>query len=82
VSPNWQQLKALNAARENALASDTKKLLKLAENLNREVGAADSHTLTPAQLRKIARIEHLANSIKQNMSQSPEGDPGLRNPAM
>jgi hypothetical protein len=66
----WQ-LKAQNAARQKALASNANKLLKLAEELNKEVGAADFDKLTPAQLRKIASIEHLARDIKKNMSQSP-----------
>ena len=81
AASNQQHLKALNAARQKALVSDSKKLLNLAEELNKEVRAADFDTLTPAQLRKLANIGKLAHSIKQNMSQSPAGDPGLRNPA-
>jgi hypothetical protein len=61
-------VKMLNAARQNSMISDAEKLLKLARELDAEIAASNSASLTPAQLRKVARIEKLAHSVRVGMS--------------
>jgi len=63
-----KQLRALNALRQKTMVSDAAKLLQLATELNAEVSAANSDSLTPSELRKVAAIEKLAHSVKQKMS--------------
>jgi len=63
-----RQLRTLNALRQKAMVSDTAKLLQLATELNAEVSAGNSDSLTPSQLRKVAAIEKLARNVKQRMS--------------
>ena len=75
-----RQLNALNAERQKALVSDTAKLLKLAQELNSEVAANSSNSLTADQIRKIANIEKLARNVKQKMSESMITGPSLRDP--
>jgi hypothetical protein len=70
-----KQLRALNAERQKELIADTNKLLKLAQDLNGEIGKANSVSLTPDQLRTIAEIEKLAHSVKEKMSTSVRGTP-------
>lgn len=64
-----RQLNALNNERQKELVSDTNKLLKLAKELNEEVAANNSSTLTDDQLHKIAQIEKLARGVKQKMAE-------------
>jgi len=61
-------VKMLNAARQSTMVSDAEKLLKLARELDAEIAASNSASLTPAQLRKVARIEKLAHSVRVGMS--------------
>jgi hypothetical protein len=63
-----QQLRALNDARQKSMVADAARLLKLAGELNAEVGSANPGTLTPAELRKVAEIEKLAHNVKEKMS--------------
>jgi hypothetical protein len=63
-----RQLNALNIERQKEMVSDTNKLLRLARELNEEVAANSSSTLTVDQLHKIAQIEKLARGIKQKMA--------------
>jgi len=63
-----RRLRALNIARQKAIVSDTNKLLKLATELNAEIARANSSSLSPAQLRTLAKIEKLAHSISEKMS--------------
>jgi len=63
-----QKLRALNDARQKSMVADAAKLLKLAGELNAEVGSANPGTLTPAELRKVAEIEKLAHNVKEKMS--------------
>ncbi len=63
-----RQLNALNIERQKEMISDTNKLFKLAVELNEEVAASKSSTLTDDQLRKIAKIEKLAHGVKQKMA--------------
>jgi hypothetical protein len=71
----------LNAARQKELVSDTAKLLKLAQELNEEVTAAeDSTNMTADQLRKLAEIGKLARSVREKMTFSLGGDPVINLP--
>jgi hypothetical protein len=75
-----RQMRALNADRQKSLVSDTKKLLKLAQDLNSEIEAGNQDVLTPVQLRKIEDIEKLARNVRQKMSTSFAGAPPLQEP--
>jgi hypothetical protein len=63
-----RRIRALNEMRQKALVSDTNKLLKLASEFEAETHKANSDSLTPEQLHKLATIEKLARSIKEKMS--------------
>jgi len=63
-----KRLRALNIERQKQMVADATKLLKLAKELNEEVAASNSNTLTPEQLRKVAEIEKLARSVKERMT--------------
>lgn len=60
--------RALDIERQKQMVADAGKLLKLAKELNDEIAAANTGTLTPGQLRKIAEIEKLARSVKDRMT--------------
>jgi hypothetical protein len=70
-----RQRTALNIERQKELVSDTNKLLKLAKELDYEVDAGGTGTLTPDQLHMAATIEKLARSVKEKMS-GEMGQPG------
>ena len=63
-----KRLRALNTERQKQMVADAAKLLKLAKELNEEVAASNSNTLTSEQVRKVAEIEKLARSVKQRMT--------------
>jgi hypothetical protein len=63
-----RRLRALNAARQKRVVSDTNKLLKLTNELNADIARANSDSLTRSQLRKLAEIEKLARDLKTNMT--------------
>ena len=63
-----KRLRALNTERQKQMVADAGKLLKLAKELNDEVAASNTGSLTPEQLRKIAEIEKLARSVKERMT--------------
>lgn len=63
-----RELNALNIERQKEIVSDSNKLLRLARELNEEVAANSSSTLTVDQLHQIAQIEKLARGIKQKMA--------------
>jgi hypothetical protein len=73
-------MQALNAERQKALVSETEKLVKLAKELNDEVALKDSDRLNEEQVRKVSEIGKLAKSIKDRMSYSLGGYPGLNTP--
>ena len=75
-----KRLRILNAERQKSMVSDAQKLLKLANELNTEIAQANSDTVTPAQLRKVAEIEKLARSVKEKMSTSVRGTPVFQEP--
>jgi hypothetical protein len=79
-SPEQRRLQAINAQRQKALVSDTEKLLKLAKELNDEVASVDSSGMSDDQLRKVTEIAKLAKSVKEKMSYSAGGYPGLPTP--
>jgi hypothetical protein len=59
---------ALNIQRQKQMVSDTDKLLKLAKELNAEVAAQNSGTLTTDEMHKIAEIEKLARNVRERMT--------------
>jgi hypothetical protein len=63
-----RRIRALNSDRQKQIVADTDKLLKLARELNDEVAKANSGTLTPDELHKIADIEKLARNVRQRMT--------------
>jgi hypothetical protein len=75
-----RRLRALNEMRQKSIVSDTNKLLQLANELNAEIGDANSEALTPGQLHKLATIEKLAHSVKDKMSTPIVGVPAYRLP--
>ena len=79
-SPDQKRMRFLNAERQKALVSDTDKLLKLAKELNDEVAASDTSSMSDEQLRKVAEIGKLAKSVKEKMSYSMGGYPGFSTP--
>ena len=79
-SPDKRRIQLLNAQRHKDLVSDTEKLLKLAKELNDEVGASGSDSLSDAELRKVAEIGKLAKSVKEKMSFSMGGYPSVNSP--
>jgi len=64
-----RRIKALNIERQKALVSDTDDLLKLTKQLNEEVARDRSTSLTPEQVRMLAKIEKLAKSVREKMSE-------------
>jgi len=70
-----RRLRVLSDMRQKAIVSDTNKLLKLASELDAEIQQANSDSLTPDQLRKLATIEKLARNIKEKMSNPVQGTP-------
>lgn len=68
-----RRIRELNAERQKEMVSDTEKLIKLTAELNTEVAQNHSATLTPDQLRTLIRIEKLAKSVKDKMSNPVQG---------
>ena len=63
-----RRLSALNRERQKEMISDTNKLLKLTIELNDEIAANNTGTLTYDQLHKMAEIEKLARNVKEKMA--------------
>jgi hypothetical protein len=76
-----RRYRALNDMRQKALVSDTNKLLKLANELDAEIRKANSGSLTPDQLHKLATIEKLARSVKEHMSTPVANMPAYHPPS-
>lgn len=72
VGPNAnfeaRRIRQLDVERQKALVSDTNDLLKLTKQLNAEVAKDGSSSLTLEQLRMLAKIEKLAKSVREKMS--------------
>lgn len=60
-----KRIKALNTMRQQALVSDTDKLLKLAHELDTADGTRMS---TAERMKKLAQIEKLAKRVREKMS--------------
>jgi hypothetical protein len=75
-----RQLRALNVERQKTMVTDTDRILKLAQEINFDLGSGSSNALTSAELRKIADIEKLARDVKQKMSSSLIGAPSYHDP--
>jgi hypothetical protein len=75
-----RRARALNDMRQKEIISDTNKLLKLANELDAEIRKADSDSLTPDQLHKLAIIEKLARNVKEHMSTPVANMPAYRPP--
>ena len=71
-----RRIRALNIQRQKQIVADTDKLLKLARELNEEVAKANTGTLTPDEMHKIADIEKLARNVRQRMTESV-GEPQI-----
>jgi hypothetical protein len=81
--PAFQQrrLSQLKQAKYKSIVSNTEKLQKLVADLNAEIGAANQTSLTPDQLRKVAAIEKLARSVKDDMRSPVQETPVFMGPA-
>lgn len=79
ATPQMQlkRLRALNAARQKSLVSDTDKLLRLTADLNVQINGAHPASLTDAQLRMVEEIEKLARNIREKMSTPIDNIPQL-----
>jgi hypothetical protein len=75
-----RRLRALNIERQKQMVSDAAKLLKLAQELNTEVAAANSGAFTPDQLRKIGEIEKLARNVRERMTTAVGETPSVLPP--
>jgi hypothetical protein len=71
-----RQLRALNAERQKSMVSDTEKLLRLAREVNSEIGTGNPDI----ELRKISDIEKLARNVRQKMSSSLVSGPAYHDP--
>lgn len=80
ATPDQKRVRLLNAERQRSIVSDSEKLLKLAQELNDEVAASDSRSMTDAEIRKVAEIGKLARSVKEKMSFSVGGFPAVAAP--
>jgi hypothetical protein len=63
-----RRLNALNRERQKEMISDTNKLLKLAIELNDQIAANNTGSLTWDELHKMAEIEKLARNVKDKMA--------------
>ena len=59
-------LRGLNIERQNAIVSDTNKLLKLASELNAKISSSKPDSITPAQLSKVMEIEKRAQRERED----------------
>jgi hypothetical protein len=75
-----KRLRQLNAAKYKSIASNTDKLLKMVTELNAEISNSNPTSLTPDQLRKIAAIEKLAHSVKDEMRTPVQSPPEILDP--
>ena len=75
-----RRIRALNMERQKRMVADANKLLNLAKELNDEVAAANSGSLTSSQLHKIGEIEKLARSVKERMTAGVVDAPSIPPP--
>jgi hypothetical protein len=67
----------LIAAKHKSIVANTEKLLKLVTELNAEISSTNPASLTPDQLRKVAAIEKLAHSVKDEMKTPVQATPAF-----
>jgi hypothetical protein len=81
--PVYEQrhLHELNAKLHKSIVSDTGKLMKLVTELNAEVSSTNPASLTQEQLRKVAAIEKLARSLRDEMRSTVKEPPAFIDPA-
>lgn len=68
-----RRIRQLNIERQKEMVSDTEKLVKLTSELNAEIAKSNAKALTPDQLRTVAKIEKLAKSVREKMTNPVEG---------
>lgn len=68
-----RRVRQLNVERQKEMVSDTDKLVRLIADLNADVAANHSTSFTPDQLRMLAKIEKLAKSVKEKMTNPVQG---------
>ncbi len=68
-----RRIRQMNVERQKEMVSETNDLLKLTAQLNAEVAKNHSTSLTPDQMRTLARIEKLAKSVREKMSNPVQG---------
>lgn len=68
-----RRIRQLNIERQKEMVSDSEKLLKLTSELNAEIAKSNAKALTPDQLRTVAKIEKLAKSVREKMTNPVEG---------
>ena len=76
-----RRIRVLNMQRQKQIVSDSDKLLKIARELNDEVAAQNSSTLTPDELHKVAEIEKLARDVRQRMTEGAGQPQTIMTPA-
>jgi hypothetical protein len=73
-----RRLRQLNIERQKSMISDTNRLLKLATELQAEIGRANPSAFTAAQVHKLGEIEKLAHGVKDKMGSAGNGPPAFR----
>lgn len=68
-----RRIRQLNVERQKEMVSDTDKLVRLIADLNTDVAKNHSTEFTPDQLRMLAKIEKLAKSVKEKMTNPVQG---------
>jgi hypothetical protein len=68
-----RRLKELNFERQKEMVSETNDLLKLTAELNAEVAKNHSTSLTADQVHMLTRIEKLAKSVRDKMTNPVQG---------
>lgn len=68
-----RRIRQLNIERQKEIVSETNDLLKLTAQLNAEVAKNHSSSLTADQQRMVAKIEKLAKSVREKMSNPVQG---------
>jgi hypothetical protein len=76
-----KRLHQMNVAKYKTIVSNADKLVKLVAELNADIGDTRPASLTPEQLRKVAMIEKLARSVKDDMRTPIESAPSPITPA-
>jgi len=66
----WKGLEQLNQLRHKEMASDTERLLALANQLKAETDKASKDTLSMDTVRQAEQIEKLAHNVREKMRTS------------